>query len=171
MVPNEVINRQFGRLAQMETFFMSNMSPQCGDLNTGVWLDLEKKIQHIEDTSDKDHVWVINGPIFDDNPRTIPRRGGLQVPIPTGYYCITVDPFRYPWDRRSHVDVAWFVIPQDAERNTPLDEFRSDQATVETATNLSFFPDWATAGATTADLASPVGYAPPEARHRLLRQL
>ena len=27
MTPNEVINRQYGRLAQMETFLMSNMSP------------------------------------------------------------------------------------------------------------------------------------------------
>ena len=30
MAPNEVINRQFGRLAQMETFLMSNMQPGGG---------------------------------------------------------------------------------------------------------------------------------------------
>ncbi len=48
MVPNEVINVQFGRLAQMETFFMSNMSPQRGSLNTGVWLALEDAIRNIE---------------------------------------------------------------------------------------------------------------------------
>ena len=170
MVPNEVINRQFGRLAQMETFFMSNMSPQRGSLNTGVWLDLENRIRHIEDTEDKDHVWIINGPIFDDNPETIARPGDLQVPIPIGYYCITVDPFLYPWDRRSNVDVAYFIIPQDAEQSTPLDKFRSDQAAVEAATSLSFFPDWPPPGVA-AGLAGPASYGAPEARHRLLRQL
>ena len=45
MTPNEVINRQFGRLAQMETFLMSNMSPQYATLNLGVWSKLEKAIR------------------------------------------------------------------------------------------------------------------------------
>jgi DNA/RNA non-specific endonuclease len=56
MTPNEVINRQFGRLAQMETFLMSNMSPQYGSLNKGVWLKLETAIREIEDEVGKDHV-------------------------------------------------------------------------------------------------------------------
>jgi len=56
MTPNEVINRQFGRLAQMETFLMSNMSPQYASLNSGVWLKLEDAIRSIEDDPDKDHV-------------------------------------------------------------------------------------------------------------------
>lgn len=43
MVPNEVINRQFGRLVQMGTFFMSNMSPQRGSLNTGVWAQARER--------------------------------------------------------------------------------------------------------------------------------
>ena len=47
MAPNAAINTQFGRLAQMETFFMSNMSPQRGSLNTGVWAKLEDAIRNI----------------------------------------------------------------------------------------------------------------------------
>lgn len=171
MVPNEVINRQFGRLAQMETFFMSNMSPQQGSLNTGVWLDLEDKIRNIEDKPGKDHVWAITGPIFDNNPETITRPGGQDVPIPTSYYCIVVDPFRYPWDRPSNVDVAYFLIPQDAERNTPLDTFLTDRSTVEAASNLNFFPDWPAPppGVAAGAIAPTIGAA--EFRHRLLRQL
>ena len=100
MVPNEVINRQFGRLAQMETFFMSNMSPQRGSLNTGVWLKLENSIRNIEDSAEKDHVWAIVGPIFGDDPPMIERPNGKQVPVPDAYFSITIDPFRYPWNKR-----------------------------------------------------------------------
>lgn len=173
MTPNEVINRQFGRLAQMETFFMSNMSPQKGSLNTGVWLALENKIRNIEETSSKDHVWAIAGPIFDDSPETIGRPGGQQVPIPISYYYILVDPFRYPWDRPSNVDIAYFIIPQDAQRNTPLEEFLSDRVAVESATKLNFFPQWP-APSLAFDSDQGLGQAPlgtSETRHRLLRQL
>ena len=169
MVLNEVINRQFGRPAQMETFFMSNTSPQRRSLNTGVWADLEKKIRHIKDTKDKVHVWIINGPVFSEDPETIARPGGLSVPIPIDYYCITVDPFRYPWDRRRNVDVAYFIVPHDAERTAPLDRFSSDQAAVEAATNLSFFPDWPPRRTTAR--SGPANYGAPTVRHRLLRQL
>ncbi len=168
MTPNEVINRQFGRLAQMETFFMSNMSPQRGSLNTGVWLSLENAIRNIEDTRDKDHVWAVTGPIFGDAPEVIERRGGLQVPIPESYFCITVDPFRYPWDRQSNVDVACFRIPQDAERGTPLDRFLVDLREIEEAANLTFFRGW------DHDIGESVGSEGVDSswtRHRLLSQL
>ena len=92
------------------------------------------------------------------------------MPIPIGYYCVTVDPFRYPWDLPANVDIAYFVIPQDAARNTPLDKFRSDRLAIESATKLSFFPDWRSDGGT-ADPPRSASYDAPEARHRLLRQL
>ena len=167
MVPNNAINRQFGRLAQLETFFMTNMSPQRDSLNTGVWLDLEKKIINIEDTPDKDHVWAIAGPVFNDDPDTI-ERDGVNVPIPTAYFYISIDPFDYPWDRESNVDVACFLFPQDAPRNTPLNDFLVDILDVEHATNLRFFPGWDySVDISSASSASTVS----KARHRLLRQL
>ncbi len=167
MVPNEVINRQFGRLAQMETFFMSNMSPQRGSLNTGVWLALENSIRKIEDTPDKDHVWAIVGPIFGDAPAEIVRPNGLRVPIPDAYYCLTVDPFRYPWDRESNVDIACLRIPQSAPGGTPLPDFLTDLAAIEAETKLDFFPRWST---DLGDVAPPGELSPARSRHRLLDQ-
>ena len=167
MVPNEAINRQFGRLAQLETFFMTNMSPQRGSLNTGVWLALEKKIRNIEDTDQKDHVWAIAGPVFDDDPEMIDR-DDVSVPIPSAYYYIAVDPFRYPWDRESNVDLACFLFPQDAAKSTPLENFLVNIGEIETRTKLKFFPGWDyTVGAAAAAAAA----GSPETRHRLLRQL
>jgi DNA/RNA endonuclease G (NUC1) len=177
MVPNEVINRQFGRLAQMETFFMSNMSPQRGSLNMGVWRTLENMIHNIEDTPGKDHVWAIAGPIFSDDPIQIQRPNNTLVPIPDAYYYITIDPFRYPWDRPSNVDIACFRIPQDAPGGTTIENYLVDLEQIETETRLSFFPAWLEGEDV---LGRPfmgvlgIPEIPSEsqyARHRLLKQL
>lgn len=48
MTPSEVINRQCGRLAQAETFLMSNMSPQYATLNGGVRAKLEDAIREVQ---------------------------------------------------------------------------------------------------------------------------
>ncbi len=142
MTPNEVINRQFGRLAQMETFLMSNMSPQYGSLNQGVWLKLENAIRSIEDDPDKDHVWAIVGPVFGEEPPSINRRQGKYLPIPESYYCIIVDPFRYPYDTPSRVHIDCFIIPQDAPRSSNPEDYPATLEEIEEATNLRFFASW-----------------------------
>lgn len=171
MVPNEVINRQYGRLAQTETFFMSNMSPQRGSLNTGLWLKLETAIRNIEDKEGKDHVWVVAGPIFGADPATIDRGQDKHVPIPDAYYCITLDPFRYPWNRQSNVDVACFIFKQEAPGGDDLDEYERGPEgleEIEEATNLTFFPGWRSdlEGEEVVDSATSA-----RTRHRLLSQL
>ena len=142
MTPNEVINRQFGRLAQLETFLMSNMSPQYGSLNSGVWLKLETAIREIKDEPGKDHVWAITGPIFDDQPASIDRGQGKHLPVPKSYFCVTVDPHTYPYDTPSRVQIDCFIIPQDAPTNTNPDDYPATLEQVEEATNLKFFASW-----------------------------
>lgn len=142
MTPNEVINRQFGRLAQMETFLMSNMSPQYGSLNTGVWLKLENAIREIKDERGKDHVWVIVGPVFGENTTYISRRGNKRLPVPESYFCITVDPHSYPYNTPSKVEIDCFIIPQTAPRDSnPLD-YPSTLDEVQERTKLEFFDSW-----------------------------
>jgi len=144
MTPNEVINRQFGRLAQMETFLMSNMSPQYGSLNTGVWLKLENAIREIKDEPKiKDHVWVIVGPIFGSEPVSVKRGRNKYLPVPESYFCITVDPHSYPFDTPSRVHIDCFVIPQDAPKDSFPDDYPATLDEIEELTNLKFFEGWA----------------------------
>jgi DNA/RNA endonuclease G (NUC1) len=141
MTPNEVINRQFGRLAQLETFLMSNMSPQYGSLNKGVWLKLEDSIRDIEDEEGKDHVWAIVGPVFGDQPSSI-NRDGRYVPVPDSYFCITVDPYAYPFDKPSNAHIDCFIIPQNAPPSSNPQDYPATLAEIEAATRLKFFTDW-----------------------------
>ena len=142
MTPNEVINRQFGRLAQLETFLMSNMSPQYGSLNTGVWLKLEDAIREIKDEEGKDHVWAIVGPVFGDQPAMVDRGQGKHVPVPDSYFCVIVDPHTYPYDTPSRVAIDCFIIPQTAPPNSSPDDYPATLEQVEEATNLKFFESW-----------------------------
>lgn len=142
MAPNEVINRQFGRLAQLETFMMSNMSPQYGSLNGGVWLDLEDAIRDIRDERVEDHVWVIVGPVFGDNPASINRGQGKYLPVPEKYFCVTVEPHRYPFDTMSRAHIDCFLIPQNAPRSSSPADYPATLQEIEEATNLSFFDEW-----------------------------
>lgn len=142
MAPNEVINRQFGRLAQLETFMMSNMSPQYGSLNGGVWLDLEDAIRDIQDERVEDHVWVIVGPVFSDNPPSINRGQGKYLPVPEKYFCVTVEPHSYPFDTMSRAHVDCFLIPQNAPRSSSPADYPATLEEIEEATNLSFFDAW-----------------------------
>jgi DNA/RNA endonuclease G (NUC1) len=142
MTPNEVINRQFGRLAQMETFFMSNMSPQYNSLNSGVWLKLETSIREIKDEEGKDHVWAIVGPIFDEQPSSISRGGGKNLPVPRAYFAIIVDPHTYPYDKLSNVQVDSFIIPQEAPPSSNPQDYPATLNEIEQATSLKFFNSW-----------------------------
>lgn len=142
MAPNEVINRQFGRLAQMETFLMSNMSPQYGSLNSGVWLKLENAIREIRDEPGRDHVWAIVGPVFGAESASVSRGAGKYIPIPAAYFCVMVDPHTYPYDTLSKVHIDCFIIPQSAPKGSGPDDYPATLEEVEDATNLKFFASW-----------------------------
>lgn len=142
MTPNEVINRQFGRLAQMETFLMSNMSPQYASLNSGVWLKLETAIREIKDEPGKDHVWAIVGPVFGDEPASVNRGHGKYLPVPDSYFCVIIDPHTYPYDTASKVEIDCFIIPQNAHSDSNPDDYPATLEDVEDATNLKFFASW-----------------------------
>lgn len=138
MVPNYAINTQFGRLAQMETFFMSNICPQESATNQGVWQKLEKKIIQ-EYAPEKDHVWVLTGPIFDKNPKRLKRRGSVFVDIPISFYCILVDPVKWPHDRVHNVEFLTLEIPQEAGRAQLDNKFITSISDIEGKTKLDFF--------------------------------
>ncbi len=170
MTPNEVINRQFGRLAQMETFLMSNMSPQYGSLNTGVWLKLEDAIREIEDEPGHDHMWVIVGPIFGDQPASINRGPDKFLSVPEAYFCITVDPFRYPYDTLGSANIDGFIIPQDAPRSSDPQDYPATIEQIEARTNLKFFTGWGR-DVPEAAIAQQMGPAPTSRMQKALGDL
>jgi endonuclease G len=58
MTPNFALSSQYGSLAQLETFFMTNMCPQKADLNQGAWQKLEAFV--VDVAQSLEHVFVIS---------------------------------------------------------------------------------------------------------------
>ena len=134
MVPNFAINTQYGKLAQLETFLMSNVSPQHKNLNRGLWQRLEHDIVEKFAPAFK-QVWVITGPIFEED-----RGVRMGVKVPSHFYMLLVD-VGGPFNR--NIDILGLRFSQDTPRSASLDEehIRSVNE-LEELTKLNFFPQF-----------------------------
>lgn len=130
LAPNYAIAKVHGREAQLKTFLMTNISPQTPNLNRRVWQRIEQSaMDHF--TVLKNEVWVITGPIFDED---IQRMPGKLIEIPDAFYKIFIAP---PAQDRP-LEVLAFVVPQDVKGYEPLAQFVTSVREIETATGLNF---------------------------------
>lgn len=86
MAPNYAMATRYGRAAQVESYKLTNVSPQRTSLNQNTWRALEAEIPH-NFAQRLDGVWVIVGPIFKD---PIVRYNG-KAAIPEAYFFIVLD--------------------------------------------------------------------------------
>lgn len=133
MAPNHVIASRHGREAQLDTFLMTNISPQRPDLNRRLW-------QRIEELAAGDLVeanqayWVVTGPIFGTAPRTLP--GLKRIAIPEAFYKILIRPGSAPG---AAPKVLAFIVPQTVRGEEDLRDFLSSVRDIEARTGLDFF--------------------------------
>lgn len=76
----------FSEEAMMESFYMSNMSPQRIPFNGGIWRELEESVR--DWAFDNDHLYVITGPILDEIDG---RVGKNKVAVPRYFYKAVMD--------------------------------------------------------------------------------
>lgn len=119
----------FDTMAMRESFFMSNMSPQTKIFNQGIWRELEENIR--DWTYTHDTLYIITGPIFDQNTSTI---GSNKVGIPHAFFKVILD-YAQP-----DIQGVGFLIPHD-ESVSHLSEFMTTIDSVEAITGLDFFND------------------------------
>lgn len=127
MAPNYAIAQVYGRAAQLDTFKMTNVSPQRPDLNRKVWQRLEEVV--IDRFVPRfGTVWVVTGPVFDNEI----RRMRSLIEIPDAFFKIIVVPSPQP-------KALAFIVPQNVTGNEPLDRFLVSIDEVEIRTGLDFF--------------------------------
>jgi endonuclease G len=139
LVPNFAINTQFGRVAQFETFLMSNIVPQASRMNQNIWKHLEHGIVRAYAPMRK-HVWVLTGPVFAANPPVIRRRNGKLVPVPEALFLIVADPERFPYDDPDNINILALMVPQTHPSTKPETAPISSLPEIEALTGLTFFP-------------------------------
>lgn len=141
MAPNHAIATRYGREAQLETFRMSNIVPQKPALNRQVWRRLEE-LEADRYSVSLDGVWVITGPIFDDD-RQFLKKGQPRIDIPDAFFKVIVDEVAVDESGAPGTRVLAFIVPQDVAGDEPLGEFLVSVDWIEEKAGLDLMPDLA----------------------------
>jgi endonuclease G len=115
--------------ALSESYLYSNMSPQVDEFNRGIWGDLEDKIREYIYQHPGSTLYVVTGPVLDDNLPKI-EKGVNKVTIPKYYWKVVLDK-----DRKRGIG---FVLP-NSPGNKPLELYSVPIDSVERLTGLTFF--------------------------------
>lgn len=121
-------DRKFSKSAYDETFLTSNISPQKGDFNGGVWNRLEQKTRYWA-SKDK-QLFIVTGGILQKNLGTI---GSEKVAVPKQFYKILLD-YSEPT-----IKAIAFLVPHAASK-APLYTFIVSIDKIEELSGIDFFP-------------------------------
>ncbi len=115
--------------AMDDTFYMSNMSPQVGAFNRGIWADLESVVREM--AVENGTVYIVTGPVLSDGPyKTI---GENKVAVPNYYYKVVLD-YTNP-----EIKAIGFILPNEKGSHS-IDYYAVTVDEVEDMTGLDFFP-------------------------------
>ena len=125
-----------------ETFYMSNMSPQAGSLNRGIWKDLESQVRVWAKTFGR--VYVVSGPVLEKPASEYSSIGENRVVVPDFYYKVILAPIykdendRMSPDDASSVASIAFIFPNE-KCSGELFDYAVTIDEVEERTKLDFF--------------------------------
>jgi endonuclease G len=146
-------NQDFASSKQMgeESFFLSNMSPQVGAFNGGIWRVLEGQVRMWVTCTQHSDLFVITGPIYRNHDREI---GADRIWVPKAYYKIVYDAVQ---------GRAVGFILDNAKADRPGGDFSGfiqPIAEIERETGLNFFAKLTKHGQDTLELdrATPWGH-------------
>jgi endonuclease G len=128
MAPNHAISTLYGRDGQIDSFLMTNITPQRPNLNERLWQRLEA-IELDQFAKQFGKVWVIDGPVFDPPPERL--HTSWRVEVPDAFYKIIVAP--------QAKKILAFIMPQNVRGDEPLDHYLVNVDSIEKRTGLDFF--------------------------------
>lgn len=130
LAPNYAISSLYGKEAQLETFLLTNISPQKPNLNRKLWQRLEEiEIKYFTQLSST--IWVITGPVFDDKIEYL--KSAHNVEIPDAFYKV------YAMQKDNNIYLLAFLMPQTVKGNEPLDRYLVTVDKIEELSGLDFF--------------------------------
>lgn len=119
---------KFDPLAMSESFFLSNMSPQRHEFNSGIWNSLEMKVRKWAKA--KGRLYVITGPVLVQYEGKIGRSG---VSIPSSFYKVLLQVYE------GDTSMIGFLLPHTQSKKS-LADFVVPVDSIEQLTGIDFFP-------------------------------
>lgn len=124
-----------------ESFYLSNISPQRGEFNGGVWEELESLMRTWATVHDS--IQIVTGPVLSPS---LPTIGESEVSIPEAYYKVVLNDdstrsigFILAHEKSSKELSSFAVSVDSIEKITGFDFFEGTSESVEKQTN---FTDW-----------------------------
>lgn len=117
----------FSHQTMIDSFYMSNISPQAPMFNRGVWKKLEAQIRAFAVAEDE--IYVVTGPVL-PTEKTI-TIGESEVTVPKYFYKVV-------YDITPPQKMIAFVLPNEPSKR-PLKDFAVTVDHVEKLTGLDFF--------------------------------
>lgn len=131
-------DNKWNRTALRESFLMTNICPQDGDLNENDWRDIEIKCR--EWARELGKIYITSGPVFFNDH--VKRIGTSQIRVPDAFFKVVLylpsDSMKAKcigflcYNRPGHKDIKDYVCPVDyIESATGLDFFHSLDDNIE----------------------------------------
>jgi len=127
-------DRQYDKLANTQTFYLSNMQPQHNKFNAGVWLNMEQQLQQKWNANDfRDVLYVVKGGTIDKDSQV---RGytktGLLIPK---YFFMAI----LCQKNGSYKALAFWVEHKDTDVSRDLTNYTYSIDYLEQQTGIDFF--------------------------------
>jgi len=119
---------KWSKQAMKESFYFSNICPQNRNLNAGVWNNLEEQVRAL--ASQKGSIYVVCGPIVDENPQTI---GANNVVVPQRFFKALLQNNTGNWY------AIGFVFDNKSGKR-PLSTYALSVSELQEITGITFFP-------------------------------
>lgn len=119
---------KWSKQAMIESFYMSNICPQVGNLNRGDWNDLEELCR---DWAEKyGRIYIACGPIFDS--KSPKRIGEHKVAVPDRFFKVILI-----YNRKN--PIAMGFIFKNIARSQDIEKYMVTVDSVENVTGMDFF--------------------------------
>ncbi len=132
MIPSA--NQRGLEIQNSETFLLSNMSPQKGDLNRFIWRKLEKEIRVLNNRSEILETYVVTGPIFNFDQAVVTigtnDSNDVSIPVPHAYFKSVLTE-----DDKGNIKLYSFIIPNHGSQQ-PLSNYIVPTTKVEKYTGI-----------------------------------
>lgn len=135
-------DRQLSLQAVASTCYPTNMTPQDGSFNGGIWATLEGRVRNYAALSDT--LYVVTGCLFDSSNKYSGNNSGFYVKIPTHYFKALL----YKGNNSATVTDGYmavgFYLPHDAGiAGGNSNDYICSIAELEAKTGIDFFPNLA----------------------------
>lgn len=134
-----------GSLAAMiQTFFVTNITPQHRNLNQGVWTGLETAIRNVANGASvpsQDTLYVVTGPLIPSAPTFVADNSGANVVVPGGYFKVILWSKYNTGGSRSYNSIGFLFEENYASNQTQstYPNYAKSVSYVEGITGYEFF--------------------------------